>query len=679
MPRKPALDPVTRYATDVVAGAIIAGRLVRLACQRHLKDLDQAKAKGLVWKPDQAQEAIDFFPTVLCLPEETEVDDEAAEDAEEAARPETGTPFLLTPFQQFIVGSLFGWFAVRVSKAGVRRERQRFRICYFEGGKGCGKTPMGAGILIFMLVRHGVRGAQLFCAAVTKDQAKLAFADCVKMVAASPALRELITSQGNNLSIKKTGSFIRPISAEKRGLDGKRVRGAVVDELHEHPSATVVVKLIAGIKGQPNALIFMPTNSGFDQESACWYYHEYSREILEGKVVNETWFAFVCHLDPCDRCYAEGKRQPSDDCPDCDDWKVEGPHWLKAVPNLGVSVTWQYQREQVRLGIDLPSQRNWVRRLNFCQWTNQATVWITTEAWARCATSTSPEIFHASLLGRECFLGIDLSDKIDLSAVVCVFPRPLQLGDGSDAGAPAAAASAALSRDTLGNTALEEYTYASSSAGVSEDDLKAGAEAILTLDRPTIDCAIDVLPFFWMPEKTLHRRAQEDGIPYPDWARDKFIMTTPGSLIDHDAIVEFIIGTLAVRYQIRGVGIDQAGAAGVVSKLQRHFGEELVKEIPQGFRRLSEPSKLTEALVVSRNVTHDANPCMANNVGNMGKEENAWREIRPVKLSQRKRIDGGVALIDGLAQMTATPAAEESVYNSRGVRSLGDYRDSSTS
>ncbi len=255
-----------------------------------------------------------------------------------------------------------------------------------------------------------------------------------------------------------------------------------------------------------------------------------------------------------------------------------------------------------------------------------------------------PDVFRASFAGRACFLGIDLSDKIDLSSVVCLFPRALER-DGEQ---------------TAGAGPDEPPIYRKRHISWPADD-----------DRPTIDCAVDVLPFFWMPEKTLHRRAQEDKIPYPDWQRDGYIYTTPGSLIDHDAIVEFIIGTLAVLYRIRGIGIDQAGAAGVVSKLKRHFGEDLVDEIPQGFRRLSEPSKLFEALIVTGHLTHDGNPCLAWCVSNMGKEENAWREIRPVKISQRKRIDGGVAVIDALAKMTATPAAERSVYLTRGVRVLG--------
>jgi phage terminase large subunit-like protein len=632
-------DPVTRYATAVLARKIVAGRLVRLACQRHLDDLQRQTEKRLEWRPAAAQEAIDFFPAVLSLPEETDVDEDA-DDVDDAGPP-VRTPFHLSPFQQFIVGSLFGWFAIKVSKkTGARRARQRFRIAFFQGGKGCGKTPLGAGILVFMLVRRGVRGAQLFCAGAMKEQALIPFADCLKMREASPHLKDLITLTGNNLAIKATGSFIRPISSDSRSQSGKRVQGAVIEELHEHPNGGLVRKLRAGIKGRPNALLFLPTNTGFDLESVCWQYYDYSCQILEGTLVNEAWFAFVCHLDACDRCHAAGKRQPSDDCPDCDDWKTEGPHWLKANPNLGVSIPWQYLRDEVQVALDVPGERNIVRRLNFCQWTQQATVWITTEAWATCRTTTAPEAFRASLVGRACVLGIDLSDKIDLSSVVAIFPR-----------------------------ALERVPASEAAAGARPPDP----------DRPAIDRAIDVVPFFWMPETTLYRRAQEDKIPYPDWKSAGYVTTWPGSLIDHDAIAEFIIAELAVRYRVIGIGIDDSGASGVVGKLQRHFGHDesqpperrFVWPVAQGFRKLSAPSKWLEALIVSGNLAHDGNPCMAWCISNMGKEENTWQEIRPVKITQRKRIDGGVALIDALAKMIATPAPEPLVYLTRGVRTLG--------
>jgi phage terminase large subunit-like protein len=331
-------------------------------------------------------------------------------------------------------------------------------------------------------------------------------------------------------------------------------------------------------------------------------------------IADESWFAFVCHLDPCAACLAAGKSQPSDDCLECDDWKVEGPHWLKANPNLGVSVSWEYLREQVSDALSIPSARNLVRRLNFCQWTQQATVWIPIEKWAACKTTLLP----AAMVGRPCYVGIDLSDKIDLSAVVLGFPREASLQPGSTA---------------------------------------------------KLDQALDVLPFFWMPKASLQKRAQDDGVPYPEWEAAGFITATTGNIIDHDAIVDFIIGTLAKKYSIQGIGIDASGGAAVVTRLKREFGDERVVEIPQSFRQLSEPSKTVEALIVSRNLAHPGHPVLDWNMANMAIEENNWREIRPVKIDQRKRIDGGVALIDLVKVLQLIPVQQYAGV----VRNIADF------
>lgn len=597
------MDPVTRYATQVCDGKIVASRLVRLACRRHLNDLTQQDAKGLEWRAPEAQRVIDFFAEVLFLPEETS-----------ASGRESGTPspFILSPFQQFIVGSLLGWY----TQSGSRR----FHIAFLEMGKGSGKTPLCAGVLLYLLVADGERGAQLFTAAVTKDQAKLAFADCEKMVKASPFLRDIIDQKVNNLALLEEGSFIRPVSSEKRGLDGKRVQGAVIDEQHEHPDDQVTAKIIAGIKGRPNALVMIPTNSGFDRESICYHYHDYSRQVLEGVVQNEEWFAFICHLDSCEACFAAGSYQPSDDCEHCDDWKVEGPHWLKANPNLGVSIPWDYLRGQVRAAVGMPSQRNITRRLNFCQWTQQEKAWIPLESWAAC----QGQISESSLAGRACYLGIDLSDKLDLSSVVAIFPRSI------------------------------------------DHDLTVEISG----EAQPVDQALDVLAWFWLPKATLQRRSQEDKIPYVQWERDGRLFATAGRMIDHDAIVDHIIEVLAATYQVKAIGIDQAGASAVITRLRRHFGEEFVREIPQGFRRLNTPCKMVEALIMSGNLCHDGHPVLTWNMANIAVEENSWREIRPVKIDIRKRIDGGVALIDAQAVLLEATDAGPSVYESRGLATL---------
>src|SRR5689334_7814355 len=89
----PPDDPVRAYAEAVLAGLVVAGPLVRAACKRHLADFADGPARGLTWDLAAARRAIAFFPDVLRLAE-----------GEHAGR-----PFSLEPWQQFIVGSLFGW------------------------------------------------------------------------------------------------------------------------------------------------------------------------------------------------------------------------------------------------------------------------------------------------------------------------------------------------------------------------------------------------------------------------------------------------------------------------------------------------------------------------------------------------------------------------------------------
>lgn len=423
-------DPVTVYARRVVAGRrIIAGRLVRLACERHLRDLRLGGKRGLRWNIDAAQFAIGFFRDVLQL----------AEGAH------AGEPFVLQPWQQFIVGSLFGWQTVD----GARR----FRTAYVETGKGNGKTPMAAGIGLLGLTADNEAGAQVFAAAVTREQAGILFLDAERMVQASPELAERVLPNVGNLAHVESGSFFRPVSSEARSLDGKRVHMALIDELHEHPSADVVDKMRAGTKGRRQALIFEITNAGYDRHSVCYQHHVLSQQVLEGAVENDSWFAFVCDLD-------EG-----------DDWRDERV-WAKANPNLGVSITLQYLREQVQEAESMPAKQNLVRRLNFCEWTEQAERWIDVALW----DAVDQSVDEPALQGRACFAGLDLSSTTDLTALALLFP-PAHAGE-----------------------------------------------------------RWQVVMRYWLPEDNLRRRVEQDRVPYHVWKAQGFLRTTPGNVVDKDFI-----------------------------------------------------------------------------------------------------------------------------------------------
>lgn len=447
-PRRPRVkDHVKAYAQRVVEGKVVAGRLVRLACERHLRDLAEGVERGLVWNVSEANRAIEFFPDVLTLTE-----------GEHA-----GKPFRLEPWQAFVIGSLFGWFG----PDGYRR----FRTAYVEVAKGNGKSPMAGGIGLYGLIADDEEGAQIYSAAVVKDQAKILFNDAKHMVEASPYLAAHVDVGAHNLAVLDTNSFFRPVSSEHRGLDGKRVHMGLIDELHEHPTDIVYEKMRAGTKGRRNPLILEITNSGYDRNSICWQHHEYSEKVLSGAVDNDSWFACVAQLDACPSCTAAGHMMANSDCEQCDGFEDEAV-WLKANPNLGVSVSHKYLREQVAEARGMPAKRNIVLRLNFCLWTQQATKWIDMDTWNGCRGDVTAEALH----GRGCFGGLDLAATQDLCSLALHFP-PLDEGERHK-----------------------------------------------------------VIWLHWVPEETMLERSVRDRVPYDLWQRQGYLRVTEGNVADYDVI-----------------------------------------------------------------------------------------------------------------------------------------------
>jgi len=429
-------DPVARYAREVGDGRIIAGPLVRLACARHLRDLEQQEAKGLVWRPDQALRVIGFFRDVLRL----------------NGGEHEGKPFELTLWQQFIVGSLFGWHGTD----GFRR----FRVAFLEIAKGGGKSPLAAGIGLYMMEADNEPRAEVYSAAVDKDQAGILFRDAVAMVDQSPLLDQRISRSGSrgkewNLADAKTGSFFRPISSENsgRGKSGPRPHCALLDEVHEHPTNAMVEFMRAGTKGRRQALIVMITNSGFDRTTVCWHYHEYAQRILQGMFEDDSFFGFVCGLD-------EG-----------DDWKDELV-WLKANPNLDVSITRKYLREQVREATGMPSKQSIVRRLNFCEWVGAENPWIDEAAWRSCEA----EFDRDTLKGKRAFGGLDLSGKNDLTALSLAFPDEKITTTVTDFWVPESGIKDREDRDRVPYTMWRDQGFLTATPGRSIDYAFAAAK-----------------------------------------------------------------------------------------------------------------------------------------------------------------------------------------------------------
>jgi phage terminase large subunit-like protein len=588
------LDPVTQYATDVDSGRIVAGRYVRLACRRHLDDLERRHNGAdfpYVFKPELAEDVFEFFRTFLTLDEPNEESDAA--------------PFEMLQWLKFCFGSLAAW--VHVIDGTLR-----FQQSYLETAKGSCKTPTAAGYGLFRLVGLNRRSTENYSLGVNGDQANYLYQFAKRMAERSDDLHDLLDVGEYNLAWVARNSFFRPLTSEGRSLDNKRIFTAIIEELHEHPTATIPEKMRLGIKGQVDAQIIELTNSGDDKTSVCWAHHEYSAQVLERTVIDEQWFAYVCTLDPCDACLKKGMTTPDDGCAQCDSWTDERV-WPKVNPAiLELKSLVGYTRGIVKQALNQPSMLARVKRLNFCIWTQAHTIWIPGEQWHACKRV----IPDPPVTGIPCACMFDMSMKIDLAS--CVFAQ--RIDDATDA----EPASVIIADNEDGQSIQKTWS---------------------------VNYRVRLYPYFWLPEAMFEQRIKNERLPLKLWRDMGQLRVTKGPVIDHHQIADEFKSELAPKFKPQRVGYDPYNATEFAVGL-RDRGKFTIVEVPQG-RRMSEYIKLFHALVLLGRVEHDGNYtlawCIANAEPKTDRFENVWLE----KSAATKRIDGAIASVGAMQIVSA--------------------------
>lgn len=561
-------DPVYAYALDVVEKRIVAGPNVRLACQRHLDDLQNAERLGFYWDLKAAQRTIAFFPTVLRL----------------AGGEFENTPFELHIAQKFIVGSLFGW--------KDKDHSRRFRVAYIEMGKGNGKSPLAAGIGLYMLCSDKEYRAEVYSAAVDKDQARVLFRDAVAMVDLSDELTAKIQKSGGrdgdstrtwNLYYGKTGSFFKPIASESTGSgkSGPRPHCGILDEVHEHKTSAMVEFMRSGTKGRKQALILMITNSGVnDATKVCYQYHHFAERLMRRLEHNEHFFAYVCGLDPATETVVNGERVviPGDawEDPSC---------WVKANPLIGVSITYKYIEEQVHDALGMPSKQSLIRRLNFCEWVDSADPFVSEEVWKQ----NCRRVDTLTLIGKSCVGAIDLSGKNDLTSITLLFEP-----------------------DAMGLR--------------------------------------DVLQFFWTPADTIRERSIRDKAPYQEWVDLGLIEATPGKVIDYD-FVALKMTELVAKYDVKAFGFDPHRIDDLQKALEdvgtwsiAQEGDIKLVKHAQGFNDMSPSIEALEDYLLQNQLRCGDNAVLTSCIQNVRVTQNAQKLRMFDKRLSTGRIDGATTL-----------------------------------
>lgn len=428
---------------------------------------------------------------------------------------------------------------------------------------------------LYLLIADGEPGAQIYSAATKEQQATIVWRGAMEMAEQSKDLSRFLTIHGKK---KKTGgtifcdrthSFFRPLGSDSQTQDGLNPHAQVIDELHAHQDHRVwnVLTTAMGARRQPINLV-ITTAGTYDKESIGWKQHEYGQNILDGAFEDDTFFAIICAIDE-------------------EDDPLDPENWGKANPNLGISVKVADMQQQAVAARRQPTFYNDFLRLRLNRWTQQVTRWLSVEKWRECQPLTAEQalelraVREEALAKKRCWGGLDLSQRLDLTAFVLAFP--------------------------------------------GEDDV------------------VDLLCRFWLPEARVEAEEKDGRKHYAQWVREGWIRTTPGDVIDY-AFIRREVNELAAKYAIQEIAYDPHDAQQVATELGEQDGLTMV-EFRQGFISMNEPSKAFETRVMSKKVRHGGDPVLAFAVGNAVVRRDSAGNIKPDKERAKNKIDPVVAAI----------------------------------
>lgn len=374
------MDRATEYARQVVEGKEAACELHRLACLRHLRDLQRQNTADFpyIWRPEKSERILNFAEELTI------------------AEGERAQPVRLYGFQHFDLGCPMGWYTLD----GHRRFRRKYKSVARQNGKTFENAITAAYLMLFGGYMHG----KLFAAATKHEQAKLAWDEIKRFIAVDPELQELFRVQEYKTLITalNTQCTFSALSKDRSLDDGFRSIFNSIDEIHQHRDNSVYKALYNGTRSLKDALTSMITTRGSNLNSFCYEMDEYCQNILKGVAVAEDFFVDIYTLDEKDDPYCEA-------------------NWIKANPLLA-----RTEHGLKTMRTDAATARDMGGKDLSDFMTKSMNVWyslkdsafVDAAALKKCASNRT----LADFIGSECFVGIDLSSGGDLTTISIEIP-----------------------------------------------------------------------------------------------------------------------------------------------------------------------------------------------------------------------------------------------------------------
>lgn len=478
-----------------------------------------------------------------------------------------GKPFTLLDWERQIIRDVYG----TLKPDGTRQ----YKYVYVEIPKKNGKSELAAGAALYQLFADGEQNGEVYGCAADRSQASIVFDVAADMVRQVPTLakRAKITDSSKKITDKSSGSMYKVVSAEAYTKHGLNLSACIFDELHAQPNRQLwdVMTFGAGdARLQPIWWIITTAGDDPDRVSIGWEQHDYAMKILAGEIVDPTWYVAIYGYDGEDIYNEE--------------------NWYQANPSLGHTIQIDSLREAAARAKTKPAEERMFRWLRLNQWiTTKLTTWLPLDLFDQTVGEWSP----LEQVGKECYIGADLSTTTDLSSIALIFPPQ-----------------------------------------GTQMDWRVMWEG-------------------WIPKENMQERIERDHVPYDVWAKDNWVTPTDGNVIDYTAIRTRIL-ELKELYKIVEFVADPAFAAMLLQELEQ--AGLTVVTVPQVYAQLTDPMNQIEVQLKEKRVTHSSNPTARWCFGNTSIATNGQGLIKYVKehkgksVVRTKRIDYTAAWVTGMCR-----------------------------
>lgn len=370
-----------QYAQDVVNGKIVACEKVRQACQRFLDELGRQNDPGFRWifNTEQAEKPIRFMEKFL--------------------KPTKGDyeNMTLLGWQCFCEENLYGWVD---KKTGLRR----FREALILVGSGNGKSTLITGNATFGASKDGERGAEVYCIANARDQAKIIFDECKAQIESSPMLKKHFRPTRDGIYFDATNSKIQALASDPKTLDGKNVHLAIFDEVQDYRDYAFMSRLKKKIIKRRQPLIIYISTLGNVIDGPLMDLYVLGSRVLSGDdtvpdIVSDRMFVYIAEIDEQD---------------DPDDSGM----WIKANPSLGPLLKLDDLKADWERCKMVPAERSdWINK--------QLNVFTSVDELsfldAQTILKNNKEFPEENLMGMRCYGGFDLSSTSDFTSACLEF------------------------------------------------------------------------------------------------------------------------------------------------------------------------------------------------------------------------------------------------------------------